>query len=129
MIPGIEPLFQQIAESIESAIPEGWDTAKMEAVFFPESSQYTGEYTRASDGVARGFATTLAGERAFREIRKLFTESDPRVWGRASFELRSNGTFNMKWGYDNCDEDGFARFDEKEELRRREERHQQLTRG
>ena len=129
MIPGIEPLYQQIAESIENAIPEDWNTAKMDAVFFPDSSQYRGEYTRASDGVARSFTTTLAGERAFREIRKLFKESDQPMWGRASFELQSKGKFNMKWGYDDCDENGFARFDEEEELRRSEERHQRLTRA
>jgi hypothetical protein len=129
MIPGLEPLYQQIAESIENAIPEDWNTAKMDAVFFPDGSQYTGEYTRASDGVARGFATALAGERAFREIRKLFEESDQPTWGRASFELQSNGTFNMKWGYDDCDGNGFARFVEEQELRRSEERRQRLTRG
>lgn len=128
MISGIEPLYQQIAESIEDAIPEDWDTAKMEAVFFSGSSNYTGEYSRASDGVTRSFTTTLPGERAFRAIRKLFKESDQPMWGRASFELQSNGTFNMNWGYDDCDAEGFAIFDEEEELRRSQERHQRLTR-
>ncbi len=129
MIDGIEPFYQQIAESIEEAISEKWTTAKMDVVFFSDASEYTGEYTRAVDGVARGFATTSAGERAFRELRRLFKECAQPAWGRACFELQANGTFNMKWGYDDCDENGFAGFDEEEKLRRIEERHQRLTRA
>lgn len=127
MIEGIEPLYQQIADSIQEAIPEEWATAKMEAVFFPDAIDYYGEYTRQADGISRGFATILSGERAFREIRKRFKDAGQPLWGRACFELDAGGKFNLKWGYDDCDEDGNAHFDEEEELKRSEERHQRLS--
>lgn len=127
MIEGIDQIYERIAESIQDSISEEWATATMEAVFYLDGSQYIGEYTRASDGVARSFTTDLRGERAFRELRKLFKEAGKPLWGRASFELTSDGKFNMKWGYEGCDDDGYAIFDEEIELRKSEERHRRLT--
>lgn len=127
MIDGIELLYQQIAESIEEAIPDEWTTARMEAAFFSESSKYMGEYTRESDGVARDFPTSFEAARAFREIRKRFKEAGKPLWGRAIFEMDSQGKFKMHWDYDNCDEEGNAIFDEEEELKKAEERHRRLT--
>ncbi|MBL8816783.1 MAG: hypothetical protein JNL58_12185 [Planctomyces sp.] len=57
----------------------------------------------------------------------LFKGAGKPLWGRASFELTSNGKFNMKWGYEDCDNDGYAIFDEAIELRKSEERHRRLT--
>jgi len=128
MIDGIEPLYLVIAESIPQAIPEEWSTATMEVIFYPHSSTYVGEYTRKADGVPRDFETSHSAQRAFREIRKKFKEAGKPLWGRAWFELQPDGRFNMKWGYDNCDENGDTRFDKKEEFKRHEERHRRLTR-
>jgi len=127
MIEGIEHLYEQIAESIQDSIPEEWATAKMEAVFYPDGSQYLGEYTRKSDGVARNFTTDLGGERAFRELRKLFRNAEQPLWGRARFEMTSDGQFSMKWEYNDCDDEGYAKFDEEVELRNSEDRHRRLT--
>ena len=127
MIEGIERINQQIAESIQEAIPEEWDTAKMEVIFFPGSSTYLGEYTRKADGKARGFATTRSGERAFRELRKKFREAGKPVWGKACFQIQSSGKFNLQFGYEDCDENGNVLFNEEEELRKAEERHKRLT--
>ena len=127
MIDGIELLYQQIAESIEEAIPEEWTTAKMEALFYPGSSTYFGEYRRKADGKCRDFGTTRAGERAFRELRRTFRDAGKPLWGQACFELHSDGKFNMQWGYDNCDENGDMIFNEEQEIARHEERHKRLT--
>lgn len=127
MIEGIEPLYRQIAESIQEAIPEDWTTAKMEAIFYPQSSIYCGEYTRKADGKARDFGTTRVGERAFRDLRKRFKEAGKPLWGQACFELHADGRFHMKWGYDNLDENGDTVFDADGELKRQEERHKRLT--
>jgi len=127
MIEGIEPLYQEIAESINEAIQDEWDTAKMEAVFFCDAIDYYGEYTRKVNGVARGFQTILRGERAFRDLRKLFKDVGQPLWCKACFDLDENGKFNMKFEYDDCDDDGFARFDEIEQLRQDEERNQRLS--
>jgi hypothetical protein len=128
MIEGIEPLYQRIADSMTAALPEGWATAKYEAIFYPGASAYDAEYVRQVDGVARGFAPTKDGPRAFRELRALFRQAGRPVWGRASFELRPDGTFKVQWGYDDCDANGDCRFDEDEEVRRLEARRYRLSR-
>lgn len=128
MIDGIEPLYQVIAESIQQAIPEEWSTAVMEVIFHPQHSIYIGEYTRKADGIPRDFGTSQNANRAFREIRRKFKEAGKPLWGRAWFELHPDGKFNMKWGYDNCDENGDTPFNEEEEVKRHEERRIRLTR-
>ena len=127
MIEGIELFYQQIADSIQEAVPEDWSIAKMEAIFYPDSITYLGEYERQADGKSRSFGTTRSGERAFRELRKKFKEAGKQLWGQAVFEIRSDGKFNMKWGYENCDENGNTVFDEDEYLKRSEERRKRLT--
>jgi hypothetical protein len=127
MLDGIEMLYQEIAESIQGAIPEEWTRARMDVIFYSDGSTYEGEYIRKADGKLRGFATSPSGERAFRELRRMFKESDKALWGQASFELHPDGKFKMKWGYDNCDENGDTIFNEEEELRRCEERRKRLT--
>ena len=57
MLPGLEPLFQEIADSMVAAIPEEWSTARVEAIYFSDSSVYEAEYTRKADGVPRDFET------------------------------------------------------------------------
>lgn len=127
MIVGIEPFYQEIAKSIEDAVPEEWTSAKMEAIFYPDSSTYFGEYVRKADGKLRDFGTTGLGERAFREIRKKFKDVGKKPWGRAAFELFPDGRFNMEFGYDSCDRNGDTLFNEDEEVRRLKERHRRLS--
>jgi len=127
MIEGLEPLYQRIAESIEEAISDEWATAQMEAIFFRDGIDYLGEYIRKTDGVARGYPTSPNGESAFRELRECFEKSGQPLWGRACFELNADGNFNMKWDYDNCDENGYFRSDEEVESQKREERYRRLT--
>lgn len=127
MIEGDVAIYTRIAQSMSEAIPEEWSSAKIEAIFYSDSITFEAEYIRRADGKVRSFATTLDGDRAFRELRKLFKSSGRQVWGRACFELQPDGKFNLKWGYDNCDENGDTVFDEEQELRRWEERRQRLT--
>lgn len=127
MIEGIETYYEQIGHSIQEMIPEAWTTARMDVIFYSDGSSYEGEYTRQADGKARAFGTTLIGERAFRELRKMFKDAGKPLWGQATFELHADGKFKMTWGYDNCDENGDTIFNEEEELKRVEERHKRLT--
>jgi len=127
MIEGLEQLYERIAKLIQEAIPEDWAMAKLEAVFYSDMSECIGEYTRASDGAARSFATGLAGQRAFRELRQRFKEAGQPLWGGAVFELSPDGKFNVKWIYDNCDEHGDTLWNEVDWRRRQEDRHRRLT--
>ena len=127
MIEGEAAIYTRIAQSMCEAIPEEWSSAKIEAIFYSECITYDAEYNRKADGKARSFATTLDGDRAFRELRKLFKSSGVPVWGRACFELQPDGKFVMKWGYDNCDDNGDTLFDAEQELRRHEERRMRLS--
>jgi hypothetical protein len=126
MIDGIEAYYQRIADSMTEALPKGWAVAHFEVIFFPDHSVYEAEYLR-KDGLARSFEPSEDGPRAFRELRALFKNAGRLLWGRAIFELRTDGTFDMKWGYEDCDADGNCRFDVDEEVRRREERFHRLT--
>lgn len=128
MIDGIEAFYHRIAQAMIDALPDDWSVALFEAIFHPKGSVYEAEYVRASDGVARGFQPSSDGSKAFRQLRNKFQEAGQPLWGRACFTLRPDGTFNMKWGYDNCDARGFALFDADEELARHEARRQRLTR-
>jgi hypothetical protein len=128
MIPGIEPLYQRIAESIQGAISEDWSTAKMDAVFYSDSITYLGEYVTPC-GVLKDFGTSRDGQRAFRELRQKFADAGKPLWGQACFELNANGKFDLKLGYINCDENGDTIFDELEERQRLEERRKRIVGG
>jgi hypothetical protein len=118
MIDGIEPFYQQIADSIRESINASWETATIEVIFFPQSSEYVGEWFSSGTARPTGFGVDLKAMRAFRGLRELFRKSGNRLWCRAVFEMRSAGQFKMNWGYDDCDENGFARFDEQKQAER-----------
>lgn len=126
MIKGIELFYQRIAESMIDGIPEEWSTASFEAAFFPDGPSFRAEY-KGADGVTRGFQPEAGGIKAFKELRKRFKAAGRPPWGRACFELRANGSFDMKWGYEDCDRDGYAIFDPEAERRRDEERLKRLA--
>lgn len=127
MIEGVEPLYQAIAESIQETIDDDWSSAIMEAIFYSESSTYIGEYTRSVDGKARSFPTSGKGSRAFRALRERFREEGKPLWGRARFDLRPDGTFDIQWIYDNCDENGDTIFDPEQERKESDARYARLS--
>lgn len=129
MIPGIEPLYQRIADAMTTAISEEWSVAEFHALFYEGSSTYEAEYVRRADGRAIGFQPASDGSRAIRELRKAFRQAGHRVWGQVRFTLRADGSFNAQWGYDGCDANGDLPFDEEAELRRHEERRLRLVAG
>lgn len=118
MIDGIEQFYQQIAEAVAESIHEPWQTATVEAVFFPESITFVGEYSAENGSHPTGFEVGLKLIRAFRGLRELFRSTGKPVWCRAKFEMSCDGKFKMNWGYDGCDKDGFAPFDEEQEAER-----------
>ena len=126
MIPGVEPLYERIAEAMAAAVPEEWVSAEYQARFYADGSTYEAEYIRP-DGVARSF--TPDGGRAVRELRRLFKQSGRPVWGQVWFLLRADGSFNVRWGYDGCDANGDLPFDGTAELERHEERRLRLLAG
>lgn len=127
MVEGIEAFYEQIAEALIEAIPEEWSAASFESIFYPEGSVYEAEYTRKSDGTIKGFQPASSGSRSFRQLRNKFKEAGKPLWGKARFELWPDGTFNMRWDYDDCDRDGNALFDEDQERRRHDARRIRLT--
>jgi hypothetical protein len=127
MIPGSEELFKTIAKSMIETIPEEWSSAQYDVIFFPDGSLYEAEYKRKADGVSRGFSPASEGARAFRRLRQLFREMGKPLWGRATFTLHPRGKFNISWGYDDCDENGDALFNEEQELQRHEKRRRRLS--
>lgn len=129
MIPGIEPLYQRIADAMTTAIPEEWSVAEFHALFYEGSSTYEAEYVRQADGMAIGFQPASDGSRAIRELRKAFRQAGQTVWGQVRFILRADGSFKAQWGYDGCDANGDLPFDEVAELRRHEERRLRLVAG
>ena len=129
MIPGIETLYQRIADAMTAAIREDWSVAEFEALFYPDSSTYEAEYVRLSDGEAISFQPASDGDRAIRELRKAFRQAGKPVWGQVRFLLRADGSFNAQWGYEGCDANGDLPFDEENAFRRHEERRLRLIAG
>ena len=127
MVEGIEPLYQRIAESIAQSIDGPWTTAWMDAIFFPGHNFYSGEYVSPGSGKHKSFDTDIAAERGFKEIRQLFKRAGKPLWCSARFELHSDGKFKMDWGYEDCDENGFAKFDEEKEAKRMKELRDRLA--
>jgi hypothetical protein len=112
MIEGIEPYYQRIADGINSALPEVWRLAWMDAIFYDGSVSYYGAYLVSNEEYCTDFDTNRDAERAFREMRGLWLKCGKVPWGRARFNLFSTGKFNLQLSYDDSDENGFARFDE-----------------
>jgi len=125
MIEGIEPLYQRIADAITSALPETWHRAWMDAIYYPDNMLYHSSYQATESGECDGIETTRDARRAFDEMRVLFVNTGKVPWGRARFEILSTGKFNLQLSYDDCDERGFARFDEAAER----EWHRQVLAG
>lgn len=128
MIEGIEEFYQRIADSIVDAISEEWSIATVEATFYPDGEDYYCEYVRAVDGVPRSFLPSCCREEVFRQLRQKFKKDQKPLWGSAKFELSSDGKFKMNWNYDDCDEQGYARWDADEWLKKQQERQHRLTR-
>jgi hypothetical protein len=118
MIDGIEPLYRTIAESITATLQRPWATAWIDVIFFPDHVFYSGEFVAIENTPPKSFPTCVEGESAFEQLRELFKAARKPLWCRARFELHSDGRFKMNWGYDDCDADGFAHFDEQKELNR-----------
>ena len=129
MIPGIELLYQRIADAMIATLPDGgWSSAEFHSLFYPDSSTYEAEYVRPN-GTAASFLPASDGDRAVRELRRLFGQAGQPVWGQVRFRLRPDGSFDVWWGYEGCDASGDLRFDEATESRRHEERRRRLIAG
>lgn len=127
MIDGLDSLYQQLAQSIHVAIKDDWISAQVDAIFYDESSSYFGEYVRKSDSALLSFATDFDGGSAIRQIRRKFSEAGKPLWGQFCFQLNPDGVFNVKFGYENCDNSGNTIFDAEEYQRQHDARRQRYT--
>ena len=93
-------------------------TGSVDATFYSDQIDFQNTYVPPGKTQPRDFFLDSAGRRAFRELRDLFKQSGKPLWCRASFQIDSAGKFKMNWGYDDCDENGFARFSEEEAVKR-----------
>ena len=116
VIEGIEKVYEEIANSMVERLPERWFTAWFDAVFFPDHEFYSGEYISSEGDRASSFPTNRRGQLALRQLRDMFERANRPLWCRVRFELHSTGKFNMNWGYDDCDENGFAKFNADAEI-------------
>lgn len=127
MIPGIEEFYQLIASEMVDQIPGPWRQATIEVIYYPSSSDYHGEYVHES-GEEFSVLVSETARLAVDELRRKFRDAGQRVWGQFHFKLHADGTFNVKWGYDNCLENGDTIWDPDEWDRRFDENYKRLTR-
>jgi hypothetical protein len=120
MIEGLEQLYQQIADEIVASITEPWSSVKLVAIFFSDSIAFETEYMKNAGGL-NSFEVSLDCIRALIHLRRKFKEAGQPVWGEAIFELHADGKFNMKWGYENCDENGDTVMSDEDWLKRHDE--------
>lgn len=119
MLPNIEMYYERIADAIIDNLPDEWSDARITAIFYSDSITWEPEF-QMTNGKLQSFDVSMKLTRAFRELRQKFKEAGQPLWGQASFELQADGKFNMKWGYDNCDENGDTIWDEEEWHRRQD---------
>jgi len=126
MIEGIEEIYQRLADAMNKAITADWSSARSEAIFYPDNIEFNGEYMPVK-GSPRSFKVSREMTNLFEDLRQKFKDAGKPLWGQAIFELNSDGKFNLKWGYDNCDENGNTIWNEEEWRRREEESRKRLT--
>jgi hypothetical protein len=126
MIDGAERYFEEIANCMVGEITEEWSFANLEAIFFSASIAFEAEYVRSADGKTRSFAPNVSGLRAIMHLRQKFRDAGKAVWCRVRFKLQADGKFDIDWGYDDCDANGNAIYDEEREYRRLEARRIRL---
>ena len=126
MIPNIENFYERIANEILHALPDSWQKAQVNAIFYGDSITWEPEYVTVA-GELKSLDISMNLIRAFKELRRAFKDAGQPLWGQALFELEPSGKFNMKWGYDNCDEQGDTIWNEDEWRRRHEDRAKRLT--
>ncbi len=117
-----------LANSIQEALNSEWISARIDAVFYPETSHYYGEYVPQVGASPRGFGPTLEAQEILRDMRDACHASGQPVWGQATFTLWLSGKFSLTFGYANCDENGDTRFNEEEFLEFKRQRFDRLTR-
>lgn len=127
MVPGIEAFYELVANEMVKNIPSPWRQSRIDAIFYPENSEYHGEYVSQS-GKDRSFFVSDKVTRAIRDLRMRFKAAGQRVWGQLTFLLNPDGSFNVKWGYDSCDENGDTIWDPEEWSRQDKARSERLTR-
>lgn len=124
LIHGIDKVYQAIADGIVDEMPELWRSARIDVTFYDGLVDFDGEFV-ANDGVSRSFNVNV--QDTIFQLRRMFIEARQPLWGQFVFLLSSAGQFDVKWGYENIDENGNTVFDERTWLKNRRERISRLA--
>jgi hypothetical protein len=114
IIEGAESIYDRIAESIKKSILEPWTNAWIFVACYSEHNFYYAKYVPANGNPSQSYEINMEGAMAFVKLRKLFLQAGKPLWCQARFEVQSDGIFKMHFDYENCDKNGYARFDEDE---------------
>lgn len=103
MFPGVEPLYQRIAEVLGRTAPEGWQKAWVTTTIDEDHGKGEYDYLDA-EGKEAWFEPDTMDQyevyKAFQEILKVMKAADQPVWSKARFELEKTGKFHIDFGYD-----------------------------
>ncbi|MEM7315811.1 MAG: immunity protein YezG family protein [Planctomycetota bacterium] len=127
MVPGIEPYYQRLANSIMGVAPKNWERLIAQSTFYEGSARHFCECVKG--GKSQSIPTPNDWDEILRELRTLFQIHDKKVWGQAEFTLTNSGEFNLDWGYEHLDENGFTKFDADKFLAENEARRKRLSGG
>jgi hypothetical protein len=128
MIPGIEEHYQRIADALVATLPEGWRSVTVTAVFYADSISWYPESVTAS-GKLESVDCNRDLRWAFQDFRQAFREAGKLAWGEVVFTMHADGTINVQFKYENCDENGNRIWDAEEWSRRHDEWVRRLSSG
>lgn len=95
----IETLYQQIGQSINAKIPETWVSARLVVEFKPGVISIQGYYLPIQAENEKVFLVGPQLTKLFDELRTQLLLAGQPEWNKASFELKLNGTFEIKFDY------------------------------
>lgn len=125
----IDDLDERVSHAVTivlNSIPEAWESATCEAIFYDQGSEFVGEYKSSGEGRLRSIALPTSIIDAVTSIRDAFHAAGQPKWGAAIFDLTPPDRFKVTWLYDGCDSNGDIPFDEYLDMRRHETRRKRL---
>lgn len=102
MFPGIDQLYQQIAERMADKLPQDWKQAWVTATVEEDHAKADYDY-RNSRGEETwfdpGFGANGDIAAALIRMRRLMIEAGQPAWSQVRFTLSRDGKFHLDFGY------------------------------
>jgi Immunity protein YezG-like len=95
-----DDLYQRIANSAVTNLPEEWQTARITIYMVSTRSHLEAEYTTQPDSEPVSFRSDRDAIRAFKELRKLTAQPGKGAWYGAVFTVDRAGKFDVTFDYD-----------------------------